>query len=61
VVDLELLYSAPSPTTYAALADALRGMPRVPITDATLERASRQRGLNATTPVLVSRTAAGRW
>lgn len=39
VVDLELLYSAPSPKAYAALADALRGLPRAPITDATLERA----------------------
>lgn len=39
IVDLELLYSAPSPGTYSALANALRGMPRAPITDATLDRA----------------------
>jgi predicted nucleic acid-binding protein len=39
VVDLELLYSAPSPGSYVALADALRGLPRAPISDATLERA----------------------
>ena len=39
IVDLELLYSAPSPGTYAALANALRGLPRVAVTDATLDRA----------------------
>jgi predicted nucleic acid-binding protein len=39
IVDLELLYSATSPTTYSALADALRGMPRVPLDDRAVERA----------------------
>lgn len=39
VVDLELLYSASSPRTYAALAGALRGLPRATIDDATLDRA----------------------
>jgi predicted nucleic acid-binding protein len=39
IVDLELLYSATSPTTYRALADALRGMPRVSLDDGAVERA----------------------
>lgn len=39
IVDLELLYSATSPSTYSAMASALRGMPRAPISDATVERA----------------------
>lgn len=39
IVDLEMLYSATSPATYSALADALRGMPRVPLDDDTVERA----------------------
>jgi predicted nucleic acid-binding protein len=39
IVDLELLYSAPSPATYDELATALRAMPRVPVTDAAVERA----------------------
>jgi predicted nucleic acid-binding protein len=39
IVDLELLYSAPSPTTYAELATALQAMPRVPVTDAAVDRA----------------------
>jgi len=39
IVDLELLYSAPSRDSYLELAELLRGMPRVPVTDATLDRA----------------------
>jgi len=37
--DLELLYSASSRTTYRALAEALRGMPRVPLETACVDRA----------------------
>jgi predicted nucleic acid-binding protein len=39
IVDLELLYSATSPATYSALAEALRGMPRVATDDVVVERA----------------------
>lgn len=39
IVDLELLYSAPDPATYAELALALRAMPRVPVTEAVVDRA----------------------
>jgi predicted nucleic acid-binding protein len=39
IVDLELLYSATSPAIYSALAEALRGMPRVAFDDSTVERA----------------------
>jgi predicted nucleic acid-binding protein len=39
IVDLEMLYSARSPATYKALADALRGMPRVPLDENAVERA----------------------
>jgi predicted nucleic acid-binding protein len=39
IVDLEMLYSATSPATYKALSDALRGMPRVPLDEAVVERA----------------------
>ena len=39
IVDLELLYSAWSPATYSALAEALRGMPRVATDDVVVERA----------------------
>jgi len=39
IVDLELLYSAPSPATYHELADALRAMPHVPVTDTAVDRA----------------------
>jgi predicted nucleic acid-binding protein len=38
IVDLELLYSARDRATYRALVEALRGMPRAPIDDATLNR-----------------------
>jgi hypothetical protein len=39
IVDLELLYSAPSRDSYFELAELLRAMPRVPVTDATVDRA----------------------
>jgi predicted nucleic acid-binding protein len=39
IVDLELLYSAPSPATYHDLAEVLLAMPRVPVTDAVVDRA----------------------
>lgn len=39
IVDLELLYSARDPATYRALAEALRGMPRVAIDDNVIDRA----------------------
>jgi predicted nucleic acid-binding protein len=39
IVDLELLYSATSRATYRALAEALAGMPRVPVDDACVQRA----------------------
>jgi predicted nucleic acid-binding protein len=39
IVDLELLYSARDRTTYRALVEALRGMPRVPVADAAFARA----------------------
>jgi predicted nucleic acid-binding protein len=39
IVDLELLYSARDPRTYRQLARALEGMPRVALTQSTVERA----------------------
>jgi predicted nucleic acid-binding protein len=39
IVDLELLYSARDAKIYQQLARALEGMPRVPLTESTLERA----------------------
>jgi hypothetical protein len=39
IIDLELLYSATSRATYRALAEALRGLPRVPVEDASVKRA----------------------
>ncbi|CAN5530690.1 PIN domain nuclease [soil metagenome] len=39
IVDLELLYSARDPTAYERLATALQGMPRVPLTELSVERA----------------------
>jgi predicted nucleic acid-binding protein len=39
IIDLEMLYSATSPATYKALAEALCGMPRVATDDAAVERA----------------------
>jgi predicted nucleic acid-binding protein len=39
IIDLEMLYSATSPATYKALSEALRGIPRVPLEETTVERA----------------------
>lgn len=39
IVDLELLFSARDRATYRLLVEALRGMPRVPLEEASLERA----------------------
>lgn len=39
IVDLELLYSASSPAVYATLATSLRALPRVPVTEAIIDRA----------------------
>jgi hypothetical protein len=39
IVDLELLYSTPSSATYRKLAELLRSMPRVPVTDSAVDRA----------------------
>jgi predicted nucleic acid-binding protein len=47
IVDLELLYSATSPATYRALASALEGMPRVPVTDESVSRAIEVQGMLA--------------
>jgi predicted nucleic acid-binding protein len=53
-VDLELLYSAPSPATYRELSQALLAMPRVPVTDAVIDRAFAVQALLA--DVLAHRT-----
>ena len=47
IVDLELLFSAPDPATYAELATVLRALPRVPVTDAAVDRALEVQGLLA--------------
>jgi predicted nucleic acid-binding protein len=39
IVDLELLYSASSPAVYASLASSLRALPRVPVSEETIDRA----------------------
>jgi predicted nucleic acid-binding protein len=39
IVELELLYSATNRATYRALAEALRGMPRVPLEEGATRRA----------------------
>ena len=39
IIDLELLFSARTPSGYQRLATALQGMPRVPINEAIMERA----------------------
>ena len=44
IVDLELLYSASSPALYARLASALRALPRVPVTEAAIDRALEVQG-----------------
>ena len=47
IVDLELLYSASSPAVYETLAAVLRALPRVPVTEAVLDRALEVQGLLA--------------
>jgi predicted nucleic acid-binding protein len=47
IVDLELLYSARDRDTYRATAQALRGMPRVAVDDAVVERALEVQGMLA--------------
>ena len=47
IVDLELLFSAPDPGTYAELAKVLRALPRVPVTDDAVDRALEVQGLLA--------------
>jgi predicted nucleic acid-binding protein len=44
IIDLELLYSAPSPAVYAELAGVLQAMPRVPVTDGMVNRALEVQG-----------------
>ena len=39
IVDLELLFSATSPAVYTDLTSALRALPRVPVTEAVVDRA----------------------
>ena len=50
IIDLELLYSASNPNTYQQLAAALRGMPRVPITEACSSGPSRSKPRSPATP-----------
>jgi predicted nucleic acid-binding protein len=47
IVDLELLYSASSPGVYATLATSLRALPRVPVSEAVLDRALEVQGMLA--------------
>jgi predicted nucleic acid-binding protein len=47
IIDLEILYSAASPAHYAAGAERLREMPRIPITEACVERALAVQGMLA--------------
>jgi predicted nucleic acid-binding protein len=47
IVDLELLFSAPSKATYAELARLLRSLPRVPVTEVAVDRAIEVQGLLA--------------
>lgn len=39
IIDLELLYSAPSPAIYSELSGLLEALPRVPVTNANVDRA----------------------
>lgn len=39
IVDLEVLYSASSPSNYRATAESLRGMPRIAVDESAIERA----------------------
>lgn len=47
IIDLELLFSAPDPGTYAELGRVLRSLPRVPVTDAAMDRALELQGVLA--------------
>lgn len=47
IVDLELRFSAPDPGSYAELARVLQALPRVPVTEATVDRALEVQGLLA--------------
>lgn len=47
IVDLELLYSANSRSSYRTIAKGLRGMPRVPLNEICVERALEVQGLLA--------------
>ena len=47
IIDLELLYSAPSKKTYFQIAEALHGMPRVPVNELVVERALQVQALLA--------------
>ena len=47
IVDLEVLFSATSPTVYVELAAGLRAMPRVPVTEDVVERALEVQGMLA--------------
>jgi predicted nucleic acid-binding protein len=47
IIDLELLFSAPSRKEYTELADVLQAMPRIPITDAIVDRALEVQGMLA--------------
>lgn len=49
IVELELLYSATSPANYRRLAEALKGMPRIPTDETCLTRASEVQALLAET------------
>lgn len=44
VIDLELLYSATSPTDYTSVATVLRKLPRVPMSEEVLDRALEVQG-----------------
>jgi predicted nucleic acid-binding protein len=47
IVDLELLYSARDRATYRASAEALRGMPRVAVSELSVQRALEVQGMFA--------------
>lgn len=47
IIDLELLYSAAGPSVYAELAVTLRALPRIPVTEAVVDRALEVQGLLA--------------
>lgn len=47
IVDLELLYSASSPSVYKRLAAVLRALPRAPVTETVLDRALEVQGVLA--------------